>query len=109
MSDTVVVMNHGRLVYQGPLDSLVSDLGGGGWELQVQPRDRQRAEEVLIRQGLAVTTLNESAVRIACDPDLTASALTNLLAVAGLDVTDITRAKSTLERAFLTLTAAENR
>jgi ABC-2 type transport system ATP-binding protein len=95
LADYVVVIDHGRLVTQGRLESL---LDGGGTRLVVP--DPASASEVLTRAGFAVETDGEGLVVGSDD----GSRIVETLANAGIYPAEVRSERSSLERVFLGLT-----
>jgi ABC-type multidrug transport system ATPase subunit len=101
----IVVMNHGRLVTTGTLDTL---LGGGG-TYRVQTSDPARAATVLHdTPGVTSATPQDGDVLVT-SPAVPASGLVEALVKAGVAVTAATPAHQSLEDAYLAMTEGSNR
>jgi len=95
LADYVVVIDHGRLVTQGPLESI---LDGGGTRVVVP--DPAPATEVLTRAGLNVTSDGVGLVVGSGD----GAHVVEILASAGIYPSEVRPERSSLERVFLGLT-----
>ena len=95
------IIHQGRLIFQGTLDSLTSQTS----EYVVVTVDQpQTALRLLESAGRPVTHRPDGSLRIAATTPTTSSELNALLVGAGLDVSSITRQRSTLEELFLQIT-----
>lgn len=99
LADYVVVLNHGKLVTEGPLEPL---LAGGA--TRVVAADLERAEGVLRVAGIGV--LLEDGFLIVEEDD--GSEVVRVLAGAGIYPSEIRPVRSTLESVFLGMTAEDN-
>ena len=97
LADYVVVIDKGRLVVQGPLESL---LEGSGTRIKT---DDSRAAEVLRTAGYEVSVDQEGLVVGSTD----VSAVLEALARSGIYPTEVRPERSSLESVFLGLTGVE--
>ena len=95
LADYVVVIDKGRLVSQGPLESL---LGGGATRVVVA--DPGRAADALSRAGLE-SKRDENGLVVDSEDG---SAVIRALAAAGIYPSEVRPARSTLESVFLGIT-----
>lgn len=95
LADHVVVIDHGRLVTQGPLESL---LGDGA--TRVRSADKGRAADVLAAAGFDVASDDGGLVVASSE----GAAIVEALATAGVFPDEVRPEKSTLEAVFLGLT-----
>jgi ABC-2 type transport system ATP-binding protein len=95
LADNVVVIDKGKLVAQGPLESLLS-----GVATRVEGVDPSRAAEVLRRAGFEVTEAETSIVVSGSDGSRIIRALTE----QGIYPSEVKSARDTLESVFLGMT-----
>jgi ABC-2 type transport system ATP-binding protein len=95
LADYVVVLNHGKLVAQGPLEDLLS---GGATRVVAEPVDEARA--VLARVGMEARV--DGAALIVDEQD--GSRVVRALAEAGIFPSAVGPARSSLESVFLGMT-----
>lgn len=95
LADHVVVIDHGELVTQGPLDEL---LGGGS--TRVRTSDDSRAAEVLSAAGFELHRDDIGLIVISTE----GSSVVEALARAGIYPDEVRPERSTLESVFLGLT-----
>ena len=100
LADYIVVIDRGRLVTQGPLESL---LGGGATTVVVD--ESTVARETLARAGIEAS-LTEGGLVV---DDSDGSRIVRVLADAGIYPRAVTPARSTLEAVFLGMTGEEER
>jgi ABC-2 type transport system ATP-binding protein len=100
LADYIVVIDRGRLVTQGPLESL---LGGGATTVVVD--ESTVARETLARAGIEAS-LTEGGLVV---DDSDGSRIIRVLADAGIYPRAVTPARSTLEAVFLGMTGEEER
>jgi len=98
LADYIVVIDRGRLVTQGPLESL---LGGGATTVVVD--ESTVARETLARAGIEAS-LTEGGLVV---DDSDGSRIIRVLADAGIYPRAVTPARSTLEAVFLGMTGEE--
>lgn len=95
LADYVVVIDHGRLITEGTLESM---LGGGN--TRIRSGDPQRATEILTAAGFEVTPDEMGLVVVSPD----GAAIIQALARAGIYPDEVRPERSTLEAVFLGLT-----
>jgi len=98
LADYVVVLNHGKLVAQGPLEELLS-----GGETRVVTTDIAGAVAALGREGIGAR--DDAGAIIAHEED--GSRVIRVLAEAGIYPSEVRPARSTLESVFLGMTGEE--
>jgi ABC-2 type transport system ATP-binding protein len=98
LADYVVVLNHGKLVTQGPLEGL---LAGGATRVVVEPAEEART--ALAAAGLDVRL--DGAALIVDEED--GSRVVRVLADAGIYPRQVGPARSSLETVFLGMTGEE--
>ena len=99
--DRVGVIREGRLVAEGTLDEL---RGRESLRLRVEPVEE--ALRLLMRfEGVEQVAISGDHLRLVADPSA-APAINRALVGAGLDVSELTRERSSLEQVFLELTAS---
>jgi ABC-2 type transport system ATP-binding protein len=102
VSDRVGVIRAGRLVAEGTVDEL---RGRAGLRVRAQPLDAARA--LLARHpGVASVARSDGALAVTADPGLAAD-LNRVLVTAGVAVSELTTAQSSLEDVFFALTEGE--
>lgn len=95
LADYVVVIDHGRLVIEGPLESL---LGGGN--MRVRGQDLTRAAETLTAAGFEVHRDELGLIVVASS----GAEIIETLAGSGIYPSEVSPERSTLESVFLGLT-----
>lgn len=99
----IVVMNHGRLVTTGPMDELLGDAD----TYRVQVDDTDRAATLLRGlPGVATATTQNDEVVVAA-PGVPSRDLVHALVAAGIGVTSVHQASTSLEEAFLNMTGGD--
>jgi len=102
VSDRVGVIRAGTLVAEGTVDEL---RGRAGLRVRAQPRDAARA--LLARHpGVESVARSGGALAVTADPGLAAD-LNRVLVTAGVAVSELTTAQSSLEDVFFALTEGE--
>lgn len=107
LADRIAVIDHGRVIAEGPSAELKASVGTGVLHVRlVEPGDRERAATVLgARYGDAVQRDNDPralTVQLA-DPDRAAGGLADL-AAAGLAVSEFSLGQPSLDEVFFALT-----
>ena len=95
----VGVISHGKLVVEGTVDEL---RGGNSLRLRAEPLEDAR-RLVATLPGVEQVTIADGALRITADP-ATAPAINRALVNAGIDVSELTQERASLEQVFLELT-----
>jgi ABC-2 type transport system ATP-binding protein len=109
--DRVGILDHGRLVVEGPLGDLLDRYALPVWRIEAEP-GQDAAVEALAAQlrGLAWVTavaVDRGLLTVAvADPVLAARELLQIVGAADLAVISVARARPTLEDVFLRLTGA---
>lgn len=98
MADTVGIINHGRLRYQGPLSGL-RDEG----VLEFVTSDPSRMQQLLDHQDISCTAVG-TALRTPVLPNERVARIVAEAVAAGVEVYRIQTVRKTLEQAFLELT-----
>ncbi|MGB8361766.1 MAG: ABC transporter ATP-binding protein [Acidimicrobiia bacterium] len=96
LADYVIVIDHGRLVTQGPLESLL-----GGQRTRVVVSEPRRASEILAAAGQA-NEIDEDGLLVDSNDG---SAIIEILAKAGIYPSEVRQARSTLESVFVGITS----
>jgi len=99
LADYVVVLNHGKLVAQGPLEQLLS-----GGATRVVVADQQRSLDVLRRAGIEAQSDGDAIVVDEED----GSRLVEILAGAAIFPSEVRPARATLESVFLGMTGSDS-
>ena len=109
MCDRVAIIDHGRLVADGPLDDVLAAATRRGWEVRVPATTAQATADSLRLAGLSAVVATPSSITIAdsdSDSDVvTGRRLIQALAAADVEVDEIRHDAPNLEQAFLALTA----
>jgi ABC-2 type transport system ATP-binding protein len=95
LADYVVVLNHGKLVAQGPLEELLS-----GGATRVVTDDAQGASAALVAAGIPVQVDGE----VLTVDEVDGRRVIQVLAEAGIYPSEVRPARSTLESVFLGMT-----
>jgi ABC-2 type transport system ATP-binding protein len=109
--DRVGILDHGRLVVEGPLGDLLDRYALPVWRIEAEP-GQDSAVEALAAQlrGLAwvtATAVDRGLLTVAvADPALAARELLQIVGATDLAVIFVARARPTLEDVFLRLTGA---
>ncbi len=99
LADNVVVIDKGKLVTEGPLESLLD-----GGVTRVKTSDNARAAEILKGAGFEVTH-DEIGLLVTTDD---ASSIAQALAASGIYPDEVRPERSTLESVFLGLTGSDD-
>ena len=97
--DQVLIVSHGRLVAESPLDELTARIGDA---VRVRSPQQARLAEALQREGIAVTTSNEHALLV---HGAAAARVGDIACAAGIPLHELVTEGSSLEEVFLDLTA----
>jgi ABC-2 type transport system ATP-binding protein len=97
VADDVVIIHHGRLVAHEPVETLTARAAGG---TRVRSPDAERLRDVLTRAGISVTAAPDHLVVAA-----PSAQIGELAAANGIVLHELAPEASTLEEAFLELTA----
>ena len=100
--DEVVIIRDGRLVAEGPLDSIVGS-GSGRLLLRVPDLHRDAALSAIAAEGLAASDAGEGLIRVEAGGK-PGSSLAELLARAGIYPDELWSERPDLENVFLQLT-----
>ena len=97
--DQVLIVSHGRLVAESPLDELTARIGDA---VRVRSPQQARLAEALQREGIAVATSNEHALLV---HGAAAARVGDIACAAGIPLHELVTEGSSLEEVFLDLTA----
>jgi ABC-2 type transport system ATP-binding protein len=106
IADHIGVLDHGRLLFQGPTHVLIDSYIRPAWEIRVRGQVEQLAVG-LRREGwvASVQVLSSDALRVeAVSAEAGESSLPGALAVAGVRLVGVSPVDADLEAAFLALT-----
>jgi ABC-2 type transport system ATP-binding protein len=105
--DAVAIVDHGRVIRQGPIDTLVR--GAGSTEVRIDCSDPQAAYGVIASSGLAAsTTLADSEVIVTLPaeaPRESVAEINRRLVQAGISVYGLREVRASLEDWFLSVTS----
>jgi ABC-2 type transport system ATP-binding protein len=98
LADEVVIIHHGRLVTQEPLETLIARAAGG---TVVRAPEAERLLGLLAEAGIEATQVGEGELRVAAAPERVGEAA----AAAGIVLHELRAEGATLEEVFLALTS----
>jgi ABC-2 type transport system ATP-binding protein len=107
--DRVGVIDHGRLVVEGPLAELLDRYALPVWRLEAEPGQAPAVEALAMRlrecSWVTATAVEHGLLTIAVsDPAIAARELLEIVGATGIAVVSVGRARPTLEDVFLRLT-----
>jgi ABC-2 type transport system ATP-binding protein len=112
LADTIVVIDHGRVIARGTADVLKSQVGGDRLELRAAlGEDPRRLAEAVASLGAGAPIIDVAGGRVVVPVTDGPASLTELaarLSAANLRVADLALRRPTLEDVFLALTGAPN-
>jgi ABC-2 type transport system ATP-binding protein len=100
--DRVLIVNHGRLVTESPLEQLTAGTGGC---VRVRSPRLAQLEQALRRENVEITATNDGALVARGE---TTARVGHIAFAAGVPVSELVAERSSLEEAFLALTAKEH-
>jgi ABC-2 type transport system ATP-binding protein len=108
--DRVAILDHGRLVVEGPLDDLLDRFALPVYRIEAEPGQAAAVEDLAQRlrelPWVTAATVEHGLFTVAvADPALAARELLAIVGATGLAVISVARARPTLEDVFLRLTA----
>jgi ABC-2 type transport system ATP-binding protein len=101
LADEVVIIHHGRLVTQEPLETLIARAAGG---TIVRAPEAERLDGLLAEAGIEATQVEEGQLRVAATPERVGE----VAAAAGIVLHELRTEGATLEEVFLALTSEES-
>jgi len=105
--DAVAIVDHGRVIRQGPIDELIR--GAGATVVQVDCAEPATARELIDRAGIAAgTALTGAGLAVTLPAGATRELIADLnrrLVVAGIDVYGLREVQASLEDWFLSVTS----
>jgi ABC-2 type transport system ATP-binding protein len=99
--DQVLIINHGRLVIEAPLDQLTARVGGS---VRVRSSEQARLQEALRHEKLETTPNNDHALLV---HGATSERVGQIAFAAGIPLQELVSDGSSLEEIFLQLTSSE--
>jgi ABC-2 type transport system ATP-binding protein len=110
--DRVGILDHGRLVVEGPLDDLLDRFALPVYRVEVEPGQADGLSDLAGRlrdlPWVTAASIEHGLLTVAvADPGVAARELLPIVGAAGLAVISVARARPTLEDVFLRLTAGE--
>jgi ABC-2 type transport system ATP-binding protein len=99
--DQVLIINHGRLVIEAPLDELTARVGGS---VRVRSSEQARLQEALRHEKLETTPNNDHALLV---HGATSERVGQIAFAAGIPLQELVSDGSSLEEIFLELTSSE--
>ena len=109
LADRIGVINEGRIISEGTVEELKSELGPGTVEVGVDPGDRDQAMQAMRRTFDGEVTWDSERSRLlvpAPDGSSTMAAVVRVLDGAGVTAEDLSIHKPTLDDVFLSLTGS---
>jgi ABC-2 type transport system ATP-binding protein len=105
--DAVAIVDHGRVIRQGPIDELIR--GAGTSALEVDCAEPARAAQLIDQAGIAVgTSLTEAGLAVALPPGASRELVADInrrLVGAGISVYGLREIRASLEDWFLSVTS----
>jgi ABC-2 type transport system ATP-binding protein len=105
--DAVAIVDHGRVIRQGPIDDLIR--GAGAAAVQVDCAEPARAARLIDQAGIAAgTTLTEGGLTVALPTGASRQVVADInrrLVEAGIDVYGLREVQASLEDWFLSVTS----
>jgi ABC-2 type transport system ATP-binding protein len=105
--DAVAIVDHGRVIRQGPIDELTR--GAGGMVVQVDCTEPARAAQLINEAGIAAgTALTDTGLTVTLPPGASRQAIADLnrrLVGADIDVYGLREIQTSLEDWFLSVTS----
>jgi ABC-2 type transport system ATP-binding protein len=105
--DAVAIVDHGRVIRQGPIDTLIR--GAGTIEVRIDCSDPQNASQLIAGSGLgAEASLEDSEVVVALPsgaPKESVAEINRRLVQAGISVYGLREVRASLEQWFLSVTS----
>jgi ABC-2 type transport system ATP-binding protein len=108
--DQVGILDHGRLVVEGPIDELLDRYALPVYRIEVEPGQAAALERLATRlrelPWVTAASIEHGLLTVAvADPAVAARELLPIVGAAGLAIISVARARPTLEDVFLRLTA----
>jgi ABC-2 type transport system ATP-binding protein len=108
--DQVGILDHGRLVVEGPIDELLDRYALPVYRIEVEPGQAAALERLATRlrelPWVTAASIEHGLLTVAVgDPAVAARELLPIVGAAGLAIISVARARPTLEDVFLRLTA----
>jgi ABC-2 type transport system ATP-binding protein len=105
--DAVAIVDHGRVIRQGPIDELIR--GAGAMTVQVDCAEPARAKQIIEEAGIAAgTALANAGLTVTLPAGASRQAVADLnrrLVTAGIDVYGLQEIQASLEDWFLSVTS----
>ncbi len=110
--DQVAILDHGRLVVEGPIDDLLDRYALPVYRVEVEPGQAAALDALAARlrelPWVTAASIDHGLLTVAvADPGVAARELLPIVGGAGLAVISVARARPTLEDVFLRLTAGD--
>jgi ABC-2 type transport system ATP-binding protein len=103
IADQVAILDHGRVLRHGPLDSLLAE---GAAHLMVGFSEPPRQSLLDRLHGVGVAQVEGTTLRLQLAPGVSPLAVLELIAASGAQIAEIHAGRYTLERLFMQLTSA---